>query len=286
MSKRFLIFAVSWHHWSLVLLRIAKANYANYANVTWQQSSLRRIQPHCNQYTIVIDRERSSFEKVFSKFRIEKPKYVLCKRGRAHFEAETSIVSLPLLEAYDERIRHLLAENYQLRARKVGNSKIIQSLETELIQKRSEVFQLQQELQLLREEVASTRQPVNPANNTVKFNVSRHSYWELDKSTRSLKRKKIRQHIQKAVEILPAEFKPVEVSIITLYAKFFISEHRHLFFLCYSFLSCHSHFPFLICSIVISSPVTSRQRKVSSLHNRSRSIQKLLRSKQKLLRSV
>ena len=275
MPKRFLIFAVSWHHWSLVLLRIAKANYANYANVTWQQSSLRRIQPHCNQYTIVIDRERSSFEKMFAKFRIEKPDY-----------AERSVVSLPLLEAYDERIRHLLAENYQLRARKIGNSKIIQSLETELIQKRSEVFQLQQELQLLREEVASTRQPVNPANNTVKFNVSRHSYWELNKSTRSLKRKKIRQHIQKAVEILPAEFKPVEVSIITLYAKFFISEPRHLFFLCYSFLSCHSHFPFLICSIVISSPVTSRQRKVSSLHNRSRSIQKLLRSKQKLLRSV
>lgn len=157
---------------------------------------------------------------MFAKFRIEKPDY-----------AERSVVSLPLLEAYDERIRHLLAENYQLRARKIGNSKIIQSLETELIQKRSEVFQLQQELQLLREEVArtTTRQPVNPAKNTVKFNVSRHSYWELNKSTKSLKRKKIRQHIQNAVEILPAEFKPVEVSIIPPYAKLFTSEHRHLF---------------------------------------------------------
>ena len=84
--------------------------------------------------------ERSSFEKVFSKFRIEKPKYVLCKRGRAHFEAETSIVSLPLLEAYDERIRHLPLENDQLRASKKEDSinygKIIQSQTTELVKKK------------------------------------------------------------------------------------------------------------------------------------------------------
>ena len=50
---------------------------------------------------------------MFSKFKIEKPEYVLYKRGRAHFEAERSVVSLPLLESYDERIRHLRAENDQ-----------------------------------------------------------------------------------------------------------------------------------------------------------------------------
>ena len=86
---------------------------------------------------------------MFSKFKIEKPEYVLYKRGRTHFEAERSIVSLPLLEAYDERIRHLLAENNRQA--------------TELVKKRSEVFQLQQELQLLREEVARNRLQVNPA---------------------------------------------------------------------------------------------------------------------------
>lgn len=160
---------------------------------------------------------------MFSKFRIEKPKYVLCKRGRAHFEAETSIVSLPLLEAYDERMRYLLVENDQLRASKKEDSincgKIIQSQTTDLVKKRNEVFQLQQELKLLREAVARTRRQVNPVKNTVKFDVSRHSYWELSKSMRSLKRKKIRQYIQNAVEILPTEFKPVEVSIIALCAK-------------------------------------------------------------------
>ena len=177
---------------------------------------------------------------MFAKFRIEKPEY-----------SERSVVSLPLLEAYDERIRHLLAENNQLRARKIQYSKIIQSQETELIIKRSEIFQLQQELQVLREEVARTRQPVNTAN-TVKFNVSRHSYWEVNKSTRSVKRKKIREHIQNAVEILPAEFKPVEVSISTLYVKLraFTSDHRHIFF-------------YAVYGL---------------LHNLSRSIQKLLRS--------
>lgn len=56
---------------------------------------------------------------MFSKFKIEKPEYVLYKRGRTHFEAERSVVSLPLLEAYDERLRHLLAENNQLRASKI-----------------------------------------------------------------------------------------------------------------------------------------------------------------------
>lgn len=44
--------------------------------------------------------------------------------------------------AYDERILHL-AENNQLRASKLEDSKIIQSQATEFLQKRAEVFQLQ-----------------------------------------------------------------------------------------------------------------------------------------------
>ena len=38
-------------------------------------------------------------------------------------------------------------------------------------------FQLRQELQLLRHEVAQSRLAVNPVTNTVKFNISRKSYW-------------------------------------------------------------------------------------------------------------
>ena len=131
---------------------------------------------------------------MFSKFKIEKADYILYKRGRALFEGERSVVSLPLLEAYDERICHVRAENDQLRASKKEDSinygKIIQSQATKLVKKRSDVFQLQQELKLLREEVACTRLPVNSRKNIVKFNVSRHSYWELDKSSRSLKERK------------------------------------------------------------------------------------------------
>ena len=73
------------------------------------------------------------------------------------------------------------------------------------------MFQLTQELQLLREEVARSRLAVNPVKNTVKFNVSRKSYWDVEKSARSLKRKKLKEYCQSAAEILPAEFKPVEV---------------------------------------------------------------------------
>ena len=66
---------------------------------------------------------------MFAKFRIEKPDY-----------AERSVVSLPLLEAYDERIRHLPLENDQLRASKKEDSinygKIIQSQTTELVKKK------------------------------------------------------------------------------------------------------------------------------------------------------
>ena len=177
---------------------------------------------------------------MLSKFNIEKPEYVLYKRGRARFEAERSVVSLPLLEACEERMRHLLAENDQLHASKKEDSinygKIIQSQASELVKKRTQVFQLKQELKLFCEEVTRSRLPVNSAKNTVKFNVSRHSYWELDKSTRSLKRKKIRQYIQIAVEILPAEFKPVEVSIFKLCAKL-VRIRPWSSLLCYSSLN-------------------------------------------------
>ena len=55
---------------------------------------------------------------------------------------------------YDQQIRHLRAEAEQLRAEKMEDAKIINSQATELLQRRAEVFQLRQELQLLRDEVA------------------------------------------------------------------------------------------------------------------------------------
>ena len=62
-----------------------------------------------------------------------------------------------------------------------------------LAERRPEVFQLRQELQLLRLEVAQSRLEVNPVKNTVKFNVSRKSYWDVDRAARSLKSKKSRR---------------------------------------------------------------------------------------------
>ena len=116
---------------------------------------------------------------------------------------------------YDQRIRHLRAENEQLRAEKMEDVKIINGQAAELAERRAEVFQLQQELQLLRDEVAQSRLAVNPVKNTVKFNVSRKSYWDVERAARSLKRKKIGDYLRNAAEILPAEFKPIEVRIIT-----------------------------------------------------------------------
>ena len=127
---------------------------------------------------------------MFSKFKIEKAPNVLYKRGPRHFEIEQSAISLPLLEAYDQRIRHLRAENERLRAEKMEYAKIINGQAVELAQRRAEVFQLRQELQLLRDEVAQSRSGVNPVKNTVKFNVSRKSYWQVDRAAQSLKRKK------------------------------------------------------------------------------------------------
>ena len=67
---------------------------------------------------------QKKFTKMFSKFKIEKPQNVLYRRGPRHFEAEHSIISLPLLEASDARVRNLLAENDELRA-----SNVIKDLE-------------------------------------------------------------------------------------------------------------------------------------------------------------
>ena len=70
--------------------------------------------------------------------------------------------------------------------------KIIYGQAAELAERRPEVFQLRQELQLqLRLEVAQSRLEVNPVKNTVKFNVSRKSYWDVNRAARSLKRKKV-----------------------------------------------------------------------------------------------
>ena len=139
---------------------------------------------------------------MFSKFKVDKPQAnVLYKRGPRHFEVEQSVLSLLLLEAYDQRIRHL--------------HEIVSNQATELAERRAEVFQLRQELQLLRNELAQSRLAVDPVKNAVKFNVSRKNYWDVDKSSRSMKRKKIREYLRNATEILPAEFKPIEVRIIT-----------------------------------------------------------------------
>ena len=78
----------------------------------------------------------------------------------------------------------------------------------------SEAFQLRQEIHLLRDGVAHSRLQVDPVKNRVKFNVTRKTFWELEKSVRSLKRKKIGEYFRNAAEnILPAEFKPSEVRL-------------------------------------------------------------------------
>ena len=140
---------------------------------------------------------------MFSKSKVEKPSHVLYKRGARHFEAEKSsdILSLPI-------------EIEQLKAMKSIDQDIIQSQVTELRLARTEAFQLRQEIHLLRDGVARSRLQVDPVKNRVKFNVTRKTFWELEKSVRSLKRKKIGGYFRNAAEnILPAEFKPSEVRL-------------------------------------------------------------------------
>ena len=95
--------------------------------------------------------------------------------------------------------------------------KIINGQAAELAEGRAEVFQLRQELQLLRHGVAQKSPCSYSVKNTVKFNVSRKSYWDVDRVTQSLKSKKIWDYLRNTAENLPSEFKPIELRII---AKF------------------------------------------------------------------
>jgi len=46
------------------------------------------------------------------------------------------------------------------------------------------------------------------------FNVTSKTFWDLEKSSRSLKRKKIGEYLRNATEEkFPAEFKPIEVRL-------------------------------------------------------------------------
>ena len=89
----------------------------------------------------------------------------------------------------------------------------------ELAERRAEVFQLRQELQLLRDEVAQSRLAVNPVKNTMKFNVRRKSYWDVDRAARSLKRKKIKYYLRNAAEILPSR---IQTNRGTYYYEIFL----------------------------------------------------------------
>ena len=146
---------------------------------------------------------------------MDKSKNVIYRRGSRPYEEErsaTPILSLPLLEQYDRVICALRAENEMLKTEKSAKDKLLTVQYNELLKVRAEAFHLREELKLLRDEVAQGRLPVDPIKNTVKFNAPRKSYWEVDKSTRSKKRRRIRELVTNAVEKLPVEFKPVEVS--------------------------------------------------------------------------
>ena len=71
--------------------------------------------------------------------------------------------------------------------------------------------------------MARNRLQVDPVKNRVKFNVTKKTFWELEKSARSLKRKKIGVYFRNAAEnILPAEFKPSKVRLGNLTIFYFI----------------------------------------------------------------
>ena len=71
---------------------------------------------------------------MFSKFKVEKSSHVLYKRGARNFEAERSanILSLPIVEAYDQQIRLMRAEIGRLKTMKSIDQGIIQSQVMEL----------------------------------------------------------------------------------------------------------------------------------------------------------
>jgi len=108
----------------------------------------------------------------------------------------------------------MLAEIERLKAKESIDQAIIQSQETALTLARVEAFQLRQEIQLLRDKAELSGLQVDPVKNRVKFNVTRKTFWELEKSARSFKKKKIGEYLRNAAEEkLPAEFKPTEVSL-------------------------------------------------------------------------
>ena len=197
-------FALGWHHRfvvvNLFLIMQMKDDYSECVDNN-------HLKDTCHLTTIILYLSsekivQKNFRKMFSKFKIEKQQNVLYRRGPRHFEAEQSIIFLPLLEAFDARIR---------KRQEMTNCEPATWWKIWNWRKRGLKFQLSQELQLLWEEVARSRLAVDPVKYTVKFNVSRKSYWDVDKSARSLKRKKLKKYFQNAADILPAEFKPVEV---------------------------------------------------------------------------
>ena len=121
---------------------------------------------------------------------------------------------MPFLEQYDRVISALRAENATLRNEKSAADQLLMAQYNELMKARAEAFQLREQVKLLRDEVAHSRLPVDPTKNSVKFNTSKKSYWEVDKSARSKKRKRIRDLVKNATENLPVEFKSVEVSFL------------------------------------------------------------------------
>ena len=145
---------------------------------------------------------------MFSKFKVAKPANVLYKRDSRRYEREhpTDIVSVPLIQHYDRAIQELRAENEQLRNHSTAQFH-------ELMKARAEAFELREQLKMLRYEVAQSWLQVDRTKHSVKFKTSKKNYWECDKASRCQKRKKIRQLVMNAVEKLPTEFKPVEVSL-------------------------------------------------------------------------
>lgn len=207
---------------------------------------------------------------MFSKFKVEKPSHVLNKRGPRHFEEEklANILSLPLVEAYDQQIRLMRAEIERLKAKESIDQAIIQSQVTELTLARAEAFQLRQEIQLLRDEVACSRLQVDPVKNRVKFNVTRKTFWELGKSARSFKRKKIGEFFRNAAEKkLPAEFKPTEVRLGNFWCYFLIilrlvHNHLQLFklfikYLYWNTISCYTQLKFDVSGKELVIPLSS-----------------------------
>lgn len=115
------------------------------------------------------------------------------------------------------------AEIERLEAKASIDQAILQSKVTELMVSRAEAFQLRQEIKLLWDEVARSRLQVDPVKNRVKFNVTRKTFWELEKSARSFKRKKIGEYFRNAAENkLSVEFKLTEVRLGNFWLYFLI----------------------------------------------------------------